>query len=321
MKTTLAISKFNSGMIGQHRRGACFRSKASTRFLTWGLADFAVALILFAGLFGCQGSRTTYSLTGRVISKHADRQQLIIDNDNIPGFMAAMTMAYDVKDPAGFQKVQPSDAIRATVVAGPNNQFWLEHLEVTGKAKERPASGVSSRHVLMVGDQVPDLPMVNQDGKTILFSQFKGKVVLLTFIYTRCPFPDFCPLISRQFSTIQKELQNNPVEYENTHLISVSLDPDYDKPAVFRDYGLKYIDHNPAGFKHWDFVSTTPADLQTLIADFGLDYAPPDNGQLLHTLNTILIGRDGTVAEMWPGNEWQPPEILDVTRHALSIKN
>jgi protein SCO1/2 len=282
---------------------------------------FLASFFLLAALCGCQSSPTTYTLTGRVISKHPDQQQLIIDNDNIPGFMAAMTMPYDVKDPAGFQKVQPADVIRAVVVVGPNNQFWLEHLEVTGKAAARPASDASPRRVLMVGDKVPDVPMVNQDGKTMLFSQLKGKLLLLTFIYTRCPFPDYCPLISRQFSTIQNELGNNPVEFQNTHLISVSLDPDFDKPAVLREYGLKYMDHNPAGFKHWDFVSTSAADLQVLTKEFGLDYSAQDNGQLSHTLNTILIARDGTVAEVWPGNEWRPPEILDVTRHALSIKN
>jgi protein SCO1/2 len=278
---------------------------------------FLASLFLLAGLSGCQSSPTTYTLTGQVISKRPDTQQLIINNDNIPGFMSAMTMPYDVKDPAGFQKVQLADVIRAVVVVGPNNQFWLEHLEVTGKAAARPASDVSLRRVLMVGDKVPDVPMVNQDGKTIFFSQFKGKAVLLTFIYTRCPFPDYCPLISRQFSAIQKELGDNPVEFENTHLISVSLDPDFDKPSVFREYGLKYMDHNPAGFKHWDFVSTTPADLLKLTGSFGLSYAE-ENSQISHSLNTILLAADGTVADMWPGNEWQTSEVLDVMRHASS---
>ena len=270
-------------------------------------------------LTNCKSPAKTYLMTGRVISKQPVTQQLIIDNDNIPGFMPAMTMPYTVKDPEGFQKAGPADIIRAQVVVGPGNQFWLEHVVVTGKTAPR-AAGDGAPRVLMIGEKVPDVPMINQDGKTIRFTQFKGMAVLLTFIYTRCPFPDYCPLLSSRFAAIQSQLADNGNEYKSTHLISISLDPADDKPAVLREYGLKYMKHDPAGFQHWDFVSTTPADLQKLVAEFGLDYSE-DQGQISHSLNTILLAPDGTVAEMWPGNEWQAAEVLDVTRHALAFKN
>ena len=266
-------------------------------------------------LASCHRSPTTYTLTGRVISKQPAIQQLMIDNDDIPGFMAAMTMPYAVKDPDGFNRVQPADLIRAEVVVQPAGNFWLEHLTVIGKGAARtPAEGAAAQ-VLMVGDKVPDVPMVNQDGKTLHFVQFKGKVVLLTLIYTRCPFADYCPLLSRQFATIQKELAKNPDDYKKTHLMSISLDPNYDKPPVLREYGLTYLDHDPKGFEHWDFVSTTPADLQKLAAAFGLSYSE-QNSQISHSMNTVLIAADGTVADMWPGNDWQTSEVLEVMRHA-----
>ncbi len=268
-------------------------------------------------LLGCKDSPTTYTLTGRVIGKQPATQQLIIDNDDIPGFMAAMTMPYAVKDPDGFQLVQPADVIRADVIVDQPGKFWLEHLTVIGKAAVRaPAEGPTPQ-VLMVGDKVPDVPLVNQDGKTLHFAQFKGKIVLLMLIYTRCPFPDYCPLLSREFATIHKELAKNPEDYEKTHLISVSLDPKYDKPPVLREYGLSYLEHDPKGFEHWDFVSTTPADLQKLTGSFGLSYSE-QNDQITHSLNTILLAADGTVANMWPGNEWQTSEVLDVMRHAAT---
>ena len=187
-------------------------------------------------LTNCQSPAKTYSLTGRVLSKQPVTQQLVIDSDNIPGFMPAMTMPYAVKDPAGFEKTAPADTIRAQVVVGPGNQFWLEHIVVTGKAAPRAAADGAKPHALLIGEKVPDVPMVNQDGKTIHFAQFKGMAVLLTFIYTRCPFPDFCPLLSSRFATIQSELASNGNEYRQTHLISISLDPDDDKPAVMREY-------------------------------------------------------------------------------------
>jgi protein SCO1/2 len=169
----------------------------------------------------------------------------------------------------------------------------------------------------MIGDPVPDVPMVNQDGKALHFGQLKGEVVLLTFIYTRCPFPDYCPLLSRQFSEIQNDLAKNPDEYKKTHLISVSLDPNYDKPPILREYGLTYLEHDPHGFEHWDFVSTTPTDLQKLTSSFGLSLSEQAS-QISHSANTILLAADGTVADMWPGNDWRTPEVLEVIRHKVA---
>jgi len=279
------------------------------------LARVALMACAFLLLDGCGSSRKTYVLTGRVISKGSSTQQLIINNDDIPGFMPAMTMPYVVKDTDGFQNVQPEDVIRAEVVVERPDLFYLDHLVVTGRGGAGSSPAGAARHVLAIGDKAPDVPLVNQDGKTIRFSQLKGKAVLLTFIYTRCPFPDFCPLLSRQFATIQKELAKNPEDEKRTHLISVSLDPNYDKPPILRVYGLSYMDQDPKGFQHWDFVSTTPEDLQKLTGSFGLELSAED-GQISHSMNTILLAPDGTVANMWPGNEWQTSEVLDVMPHA-----
>ena len=100
--------------------------------------------------------------------------------------------------------------------------------------------------------------------------------------------------------------------------MSISLDPNYDKPPVLREYGLSNMEHDPKGFEHWDFVSTTPADLQKLVASFGLDYSEQD-GQISHDLLTILLAPDGTVANMWPYNNWHTSEVLEVMRHASTL--
>jgi protein SCO1/2 len=283
-------------------------------------ARFGLTACVFLLSVSCGNSRKTYVLTGRVISKQPATQQLIIDNDDIPGFMGAMTMPYAVKDPDGFGRVQPADLIRAEVIVEQPNQFHLEHLVVIGKSATRSSPEGPAPRVLMIGDKAPDVPLINQDGKTLRFSQLKGKSVLLTFIYTRCPFPDYCPLLSRQFAAIQKELAKSPEDYRRTHLISVSLDPNYDKPPILRAYGLPYMDNDPKGFQHWDFVSTTPQDLQKLVGSFGLEYSDEDS-QISHSMNTILLAPDGTVANMWPGNEWKANEVAEVIRHTVEAKN
>ena len=278
---------------------------------------FGLLVSAFLILVSCGNSRKTYVLTGRIISKLPSKQLLIINNDDIPGFMPAMTMPYEVKDPDGFAQVRPADVIRAQVVVEKPNQFHLEHLMVTGRSGAESSPSAAARHLLMVGEKAPDVPLVNQDGKTLRFGQFKGKAVLLTFIYTRCPFPDYCPLLSRQFAAIQKDLANNPEDFKRTHLISISLDPTYDKPPILREYGLRYLERDAKGFQHWDFVSTTADDLQKLVGSFGLEYSEEDS-QISHSMNTILLAPDGTVANMWPGNEWKPDEVAEVMRHTFA---
>ena len=195
-----------------------------------GFAGTIFLIPIFMLLASCQGSGQKYVLTGRVITKQPVTQQLVIDNDDIPGFMPAMTMPYAVKDADGFARVQPADIIRADVIMQPQGSVWLEHVVVTGKTVMKPAAPGAPARVLMIGEKAPDVPMINQDGKTIHFSQFAGKVVLFTFIYTRCPFPDYCPLLSSKFAEIQRDLSRVPDEGKKMHLISISLDPNFDKP-------------------------------------------------------------------------------------------
>ena len=180
-------------------------------------AGIVFILLVSILLGGCRSSPGSYILTGRVISKQPATGQMIIDNDDIPGFMPAMTMPYTVKDPAGSERVKPADIIRADVVVGPEGKFWLENVVVTGKVAAKSIAEGAAPQMLMIGDKVPDVPMINQEGKTVRFSQFKGKLVLLTFIYTRCPFPDYCPLITRHFASIQQELAKNAEEFQGTH--------------------------------------------------------------------------------------------------------
>jgi len=287
----------------------------SMKFRFTGFTCILCVSLLFSS---CKNSPKTFTLTGRVISKQAETQELIIDNDNIPGFMAAMTMPYPVKDSEGFQRVQRGDVIHADVIVEQHGKFWLERVTVVGKGPAQPVAEGPTPHVLIVGDKVPDLPMVNQDGKTLNFAQFKGKIVLLTFIYTRCPFPDYCPLLTRQFAAIQKELAKNPNEYDKTHMVSITLDPAYDKPQIMREYGLTYLEHDPKGFDHWDFASTTPTDLRKLASSFGLTYYE-QSGLISHGINTILLAADETVVDVWPDNEWRVSEVLDVMRRTSTL--
>jgi len=269
------------------------------------LAAFAVCV----ACAGCQDSTRHYALQGRVVAKDPSTQQITVNHGEIPGFMPAMTMPYPVKDSQGFDNVQTGDAISADVEVQSKDAYWLQHLVITDESGRGSAPASTAPHELVPGDPVPDVPLINQDGKTLHLRQFKGQAVLLTFIYTRCPLPTFCPLISSEFAAIHKELKMNPEDMKRTHLISISLDPAYDTAPVLRKYGLAYLQDDATGFKHWDFVSTTPQDLEKLAAAFGLQYFTQDN-QIAHSMETVLLATNGTVAKSWSGNEWKTSEVL-----------
>jgi protein SCO1 len=267
--------------------------------------------LLFLG--GCGASEKHFALHGQVMSKDAEAGQLMVKHGAIPGFMAAMTMPYPVKDAQTLTDVQPGDQIDADVVVQ-GDSYWLQHVVITDKSA-RGTITATQPHQLAAGDKVPDVPLTNQDGKTIHLNRFKGQAVLVTFIYTRCPLPTFCPLISSEFAAIHRELAKSPREYKETHLVSVSIDPSNDTPPVLRKYGLAYLENNPGGFAHWDFVTTDPADLKKLADAFGLQFYEQDN-QIAHSMSTVLLARDGTVAQSWPGNEWKTSDVLASIRQA-----
>jgi protein SCO1/2 len=209
--------------------------------------------------------------------------------------------------------LEPGDLIAAEVVtANDGNDFWLEDVRITDKSGRKTAQAPAAPQRLQPGERVPDLPLVNQDGKTIRLDDFKGKAVLLTFVYTRCPLPAFCPRLSSQFAKIHEDLAKTPDIYGKTHLLTISFDPKYDTAPVLRRYGLAYLDNDPTGFSHWEFASASPGDLRKLADAFGLVYFEADN-QISHTMDIVLITPQGTIAKYW-SNNWATAELESALR-------
>jgi protein SCO1/2 len=160
---------------------------------------------------------------------------------------------------------------------------------------------------------------VNQDGDAIRIHDYKGKALLLTFIFTRCQDPNQCSLMSGNFANINQELQKQPDIQNKTHLLSVSFDPEYDTPKVLRSYGSaytgKYADET---FDHWEFASGTTDEVKTVAQYFGMRYHKDEAGkdQLIHTLTTALIGPDSKLVKIYRGNEWTPENILGDLKEA-----
>ena len=254
----------------------------------------------------------TFTIRGRVVS--TDATHVTLDGEDVPGFMEAMTMDYKLADPSVVSELHPGDRITAKVLAnkvGDNyGDVRLDNIVVIAQARPDYKPPVSY-HVPTAGDVVPDFKLLNQSDRTIHLNQFKGKIVLMTFIYTRCQLADFCPRMSRNFADIDKALAADPALYKQTHLISVSFDPTYDTPKVLRSYGGAYTgNYTNERFLHWDFAAPTEKELPAMTQFFNVGVTPGDSKSLTHSLSTVLIGKDGKIIDWYPTNEWKPEEIV-----------
>ena len=267
---------------------------------------------------GCRNRHSAnekhYDLKGKVVAVNKNDRTITIAHEDIAGYMPAMTMPFKIKDDASLEIVTPGDQIAATLVVD-DLSSWLEDVIITREAVADPNAKPSDGLVEpKPGDEVPDFGLVNQDGKRIHLGQYRGKALLLTFIYTRCPQPDQCTLMSNNFAAIDQELQKQPELYEKTHLLSISFDPDYDTPKVLRSYGASHTGrYSDETFQHWEFASGTKDEVKGIAQFFGLRYYHDTESaeeQVIHSLRTAVIGPDGKVVKLYRGNEWKPDQIV-----------
>lgn len=294
----------------------------------------AVGLILMATLLaGCKhsspgapspaGQLMTYTVHGKVVSVDAAKGMIVLDHEAIPGFMDAMTMPYKLKDASVATELHPGDRITAKLLVRKlgDDEYedpLLDEIVVTAQLRPDYKPAVQY-HVPTAGDAVPDFKLTNEDGKAIHLAQFKGRVLLLTFVYTRCPLPDYCIRMSRNFAQIDKALQADPALYAKTHLLSISFDTKNDTPAALKSYGETYIGVDARrAFAHWDFAVPPANELAILTQFFDVGITPGDAGTLTHSLSTALIGKDGKVREWYPTNEWTPDEVLAAMKSAAA---
>jgi protein SCO1/2 len=252
-----------------------------------------------------------------VVSSDAKTGAVTVDTDAIPGYMDAMTMPYTLAQPNIASELHPGDTITATLTVSANADV-LNEIVVVAQAKPDYKPAVTYND-LEPGEAVPDFRFLNQSGRTVRLAQWRGKVVLLTFIYTRCPLADFCPRMSHNFAEIDKALQGDPALYAKTHLLSISFDPRYDTPAVLKSYGGAYTgQYTKERFAHWEFAVPPADELAAVDEFFCVGVTPGDSGTLMHSLSTVLIGKDGKVRAWYPTNDWRPADVLSAMKSAAA---
>ena len=282
----------------------------------------ATLLIVVLALAGCSGPAPesgpkSYDLAGQVIAVSPETRTLTVAHEDIPDFMPAMTMDFVVleKDAVLLDKVSPGDEITARLVV-PDSRYWLEDLVVVKKGTGSPPSDHRAVRVLQPGDALPDVALVNQDGDVVRLSDYRGRSLAITFIFTRCPFPEFCPRMMAHFASAHGTLLADESRRDATHLLSVSFDTSYDTPEVLHAYGAPYQKTTPP-FSHWELVTGSAEDIRTLGESLGLTYVE-ESGDFAHNLRTAVVDPEGHLAHLFTGNEWTAEELVARMEDAAS---
>ena len=243
----------------------------------------------------------------------APRKLLIVKHEEIKGFMPAMTMPYEVEDASAITALAPGDLINSTLVVFSNGAH-LSNIKKVGSAPlEHPPADVpmpaasSGFELLKPGEAVPSGSFVDQDGRNRSFGDFTGAPVVMTFIYTKCPLPTFCPLMDRHFATLQKTLQADPA-LKAVRLVTVSFDPATDTPAVLKAHARTLN----ADLTRWTFLTGDRDAVDRFAARFGVSVsrAMSDPRDISHNLRTVIVAANGTLAKVYTGNDWTPEQVL-----------
>jgi protein SCO1 len=274
-----------------------------------------VLLVVVLQASACGPRTTQYPLKGQVIGLAPERKELTVNQQDIPGLMAAMTMPYRVKDVKLLDGLVDGDLITASVVVR-GSEMYLTDVRKTGHAL-LPAEARAARvmDVMEPGDIVPDDVLQDQDGHPRKLSDWRGRALGVTFIYTRCPLPDFCPLMDRNFEQVQRAIEGDPELRARVHLVSVSFDPRHDTPAVLKDHASSVKAHGEV----WSFLTGAPDAVGHVAERFGVAVIPEQDTiqSITHNLRTAVIDPQGRLATMYSGNEWKPAQMIDALRHAL----
>jgi protein SCO1/2 len=282
---------------------------ARTVLLPW-LFSLVVAL---AACSSQAPDQRTFTLQGQVQSIDAPHKQVTVKHEEVKGFMPAMTMPYDVEDAKALDGLAPGDLITSKLVVFSNGAHLIDIKKVGDAPLAKPPAEApmptasSGFELLRPGEAVPAGKFLDQDAKPRTFNAFKGSPVVMTFIYTRCPLPTFCPLMDRHFATLQKTLETDPA-LKKVKLVTISFDPTTDTPAVLKKHGKGL----GADFTRWTFLTGDRDDVDQFGSRFGVSVsrALDDARDIAHNLRTAIIDADGKLVKVYTGNDWSPDQVL-----------
>lgn len=260
-----------------------------------------------------------FDTRGVVRSVPEGGRTLVVRHEEIPDYMPRMTMELNVRDTNEIAGLERDDEITFQLVAT-TNTHWIQQIKRVGKAaptETTPPPGFTLTKELEPGDAIPDYELLAENGRTIRFSEFRGTAVAFTFIFTRCPLPDFCPRMENNFAGARALLLTNTSAPTNWQFLSISFDPEFDSPEVLRSHARLYRLDNP---DRWQFATASLKVLATLAPELDLMLAKEEGGSISHNLRTVVLDPQGRIHQQFNGNRWTPEELAEAIRTAAQSK-
>jgi protein SCO1/2 len=259
-------------------------------------------------------NRQVFQVKG-VIVKVAPREKSVeIKHEEIHGYMPAMTMPFDVKDTNELAGLAPGDSVVFRMIVT-DTEGWIEQIRKLGSTNSVPTAGnfrlVRDVEPLNIGDRLPEYHFTNQLGQAFSTADFKGQALAITFLFTRCPFPTFCPKMANDFSETQQSLISAG-NFTNWHLLTVSFDPEFDKPVVLKSYAERYH-YDPA---HWTFATGDLVEITAIAEQCGLNFWHDETGSISHNLRTVVFDASGRLQKIFTGNTWKTEELVAEMKEA-----
>jgi protein SCO1 len=283
---------------------------------------------LFAGCRsdgGVNGSSSfvrRYPFKGTIVSVDKAKRKAEIDHDEVPGYMEAMTMEFPIHEDWVWDELKPGADIRAELVVDHTGKdpFWLEKIGIVASPGPDEEPLPIKENVAAVGKDAPPFTLTNQDGKKISMNDFRGRALAITFIYARCPLPEYCIRMSTNFSDLANMLRTDAELRDKIRLLSISFDPENDTPEKLRSYGIGYLGVGAKpDFTVWQLAVGKDAEVRKIADFYGLRYEVDESNKALinHSLRTAVIAPDGKVAKILTGNDWTPADLLKELKATL----
>jgi len=281
------------------------------------LARIGLALLAAAAIAGCTRKEPPrqYELKGQILAVLADRRELTIKHGDIEGLMPGMTMSFPVASPDLMKGREAGELITARLEVSDATARIVEITHIgNAPLPEHSNEAELVAGLLSVGDPMPDAALIDQSDRRRSLSEWRGTLTLVTFIYTNCPLPNFCPLMDQNFAKIQRAVAADAALAGKVKLVSISFDPDRDTPAVLASHAAA-LGADPAV---WTFLTGDRITIDRLAAKFGVGVLRDDSPQITHNLRTTLIGTDGRLARIYSGSDWTPSGVVADLRAALA---
>jgi len=274
----------------------------------------AAIVALAAGTTGCQRQAQQYELNGQILAVDPTRQELTIKHQDIPGFMPGMTMAFKVFEPRLMDGRTPGELVTATLVVK-GTAAYLRNLSRTGFAPVVEAHAATRViDLLEPGETLRDATLLDETGTRRRLADWQGRILAVAFVYTRCPLPNFCPLMDRHFAAVQEQVQADVALRDRVRLVSVSIDPEHDRPDVLAKHAARL----GADRAVWQFLTGDREEVEAFASQFGVSVMREGTAadDIVHNLRTAIIDGEGKLITSLNGSEWSPADLVAEIRRA-----